>query len=242
MDRSSLTFPAEGDRHLDWNGRSLVYPEQMTACFVPVLNGEYVAPVLPDEPAVHNVLDIGAACGGFALWALKRWPGCKVTCVEPDEDLRWYLNRNVPEAEVIPAAIARESRVTLYLGPEGHRGFNSTYPIGVKYPWHDRSIVVPGVHPMHLPDADVLKIDAEGVEQMVLCNWPYLVSATWVIFEWHDEHLRRPCEEILELAGFHCVSARTQDVDMGEQTWCRTRARMCRRGDWRWMLPEEMPK
>ena len=239
-------FSPDDDVTLDWHDRTVKFPPQMTACFTAVLNGEYKVPALPDAPEVKRVLDLGAACGGFALWAIDRWPGCKVTCVEPDPDLRRYLRSNVPEADVWPYAVVEASAheightVMLFLGPDGHRGFNSIAPVTVGYRWHAKSIVVPAMDPRGLPPCDVLKIDAEGVELSVLQLYPYLASVWCVIFEWHAEFLRRPCEEALEAAGFHCVSARTQDPDMGEQTWCRTRARVCRRGEWKWMMPEQM--
>jgi FkbM family methyltransferase len=234
------TFPSSGDRVIEWNGRTLYYPEQMEACFLPVLHGEYIAPALPDEPTVDTVLDIGAACGGFALWALKRWPGCRVVCIEPDPAMRWYLEANVPEATIIHAAVTWScGRGLLHLGPEGHRGFNAMSPDEVGYKWHERTIEVDTISALVLPQADVVKCDAEGAERPLMAIYPHWDRAWWSLFEWHAQRLRKTCERTMEHHRMSMVHAVTQDRDMGTQTWCRTRARMHRRGVWEWRLPGE---
>lgn len=242
-------FPPENDREIEWEGKKLRYPSQIEACFVQVLEGgEYEAPELPDEPKIKSVLDIGAACGGFSIWAKKRWPTVEiVNAVEPDPELARYLRENLStsvETVVIYKNAVAESKIPhqLFLGPEGHRGFNTLYPAFVRYPWHERSIEVIPILPEELPPADVLKIDAEGVELLFFERYKHLEDAWWILFEWHRDSDRRTIEDLLTSKGFAMVKARTQDRDLGSQTWCRTRARMCRLGVWKWMLPEEMPK
>lgn len=237
------TFPDASDCHVEWNGRTLIYPPQMQACFLPVLNGEYKAPKLPDEPAVRTVLDIGAACGAFALWALYRWPGCQVTCVEPDPDMAWYLRQNVPEATIIESAVGWEDGAKyLSLGPEGHRGYNTLHPEETGYRWHDRKIEVPLIGAAKLPPADVVKCDAEGAERSLMYKYQYWDTAWWVILEWHSAILERTCERTMHAEGMRRVYARTQDPEMGEQTWCRTKARVRRRGVWEYRMPDDMER
>lgn len=236
-------FPLSGDVMIEWEGRRVVFPEQMRECVVPVLMGtEYDIPVLPDEPIVRTVLDIGGGCGAFALWAMKRWPGCEVIIVEPDVDMRRYIERNVPEASIVRGAVVggNERLVGLNIGPDGHRGYNSVVPRMTGYPWHSHIEIVPAIPASRLPRADVIKIDAEGVERDILGEYRYLDMAWWVTFEWHNEYLRQPCERIMANAGFTMVTGRTQDRDLGVETWCRTKARMRRRGPWEWRMPERM--
>lgn len=253
MNEPKNWFPPDNDKQITWEGHSLIYPSQMEACFVQVLEGEYDAPELPDEPVVRIVLDIGAACGGFSLWAKKRWPTVeRVFAVEPDPDMVKYLAGNLLDSskqmgfktEIFPRALASsvDSKATLHLGPEGHRGFNSIYPGVVRYPWHERTIEVDAIMPEQLPAADVLKIDAEGVELLFFERYRHLDTAWWILFEWHRDSERRVIEDLLTSKGFSMVKAHTQDRDLGVQTWCRTDARMCRRGVWKWLLPQEMPR
>lgn len=49
------------------------------------LEGGLDIPVPSDsEETPATVLDLGAGVGAFARFAVKRWPGCTVVCVEPD--------------------------------------------------------------------------------------------------------------------------------------------------------------
>jgi FkbM family methyltransferase len=229
------------DRVYDFHGRTVVYPEEMEACCVPVLNGEYVVPRLPDEPiGPLRVLDCGAAVGAFSLFAMQRWPGCSVTCVEPDPALCGYLRRNVPEATVLEAAIVLrrgpDGMVPLWRGPNGHYGYNTTNPGATGNPCSG-AVQVHGMFPHALPPCDVLKLDIEGPELGVLHEYHLLSRVSWVILEWHIESERTECEERLAAAGLRCVWGRWLDVAAGLQTWARTRARM-NRGTWQYELPE----
>lgn len=234
-------FPKENDRKVNYGGRDLVYPSQMEACFLPLLKGQYEIPHLPDEPKVTTILDIGAACGGFAAWAQQRWPTSKVICYEPDPDMARYCRHNAPMADVREMAVSySSSEVDLHLGPEGHRGFNSIMPSAVGYMWHERSIRVPAVLSSQLPECDVLKVDAEGIEARVFGHYLHLEKVWCVAYEWHSEKLRQVCENILQKVGLTMVWGHTQDPDMGEQVWCRTKARMKRRGNWHYVMPGDM--
>jgi FkbM family methyltransferase len=226
------------DRSVVFHDRMVVYPEEFEACTVPVLQGEYVVPDLPDEPrGALRVLDCGAGVGAFSLFARRRFEYSQltITCVEPDPMLAGYVRRNVPEATVIEAAVsAGEGGADLYRGPNGHYGYN-TIDARTGNPHGPLTVSVKRVHPRDLPPCDVLKLDIEGPELEALQHYPHLAGVWWVVLEWHIEHERRACEQILVDSGLRAVWGRWLDAAAGLQTWARTRARV-NRGAWRYEL------
>lgn len=65
-----------------------------------VLGNVYRAEIPPGA----TVVDIGANCGAFAKLAFLRW-AARVVCVEPVPENVAHLRHNVPQAEVIEAAV-----------------------------------------------------------------------------------------------------------------------------------------
>lgn len=218
-------------------GRTFVYPRDFAACTIPVLSGEYVLPPMPDEPTgALRVLDLGAGVGAFSGFCLERFgPQVQCTCVEPDEELLPLLRRNLPEATAVAGAVSSEpsDEVTIHIGPNA--SYNTLYP-GITTNPTVATRRVRRVDPGALPPCDVLKLDVEGAELDVLWAYPHLAGVWWVALEWHAEQLRRPCEEVLEAKGLHCVWGRWLDMAAGLETWCRTRARVDR-GSWSYVLP-----
>lgn len=128
------------------------------------------------------VVDIGANCGYFAVYAARRYSGAQIICFEPDADNRALATVNLMlngiEAEVRSEAVvvgARET-VTLHLSddPRLHTTVGKADAAGhgidaARYT--GRSVEVPAVdvndalgcivakHPI-----DLLKIDVEGID------------------------------------------------------------------------------
>lgn len=61
-----------------------------------ILTGRYGPGDPVAEAGVRRVLDLGAGCGEFALYAAARWQRSWVDCYEPDPELREMLEANGP--------------------------------------------------------------------------------------------------------------------------------------------------
>lgn len=162
-----------------------------------VFAGEYEVPLKFERPAV--ILDIGANVGAFALWAADRWPGAVIHCYEPHPVTHGTLLSNLSlTKERIFAnnfAVGPAGRATLHEGI--HNSGEATLfggnqvSSGVTHEVEVRS-------PLTLPDADIIKIDAEGSEVDILRP---LIEAgrhfSAIMFEYHRVDDRRLLDTLL---------------------------------------------
>ncbi len=170
------------------------FPEDCLAGVGEVFSGQY------DFPAVVNgqarVLDIGANCGAFAVWAQKRWPNCEVICYEPHPEIfRAFLKPNVagwPRIECVEAAIGDPIGPCRLRPGTNTRLCSSLYDVGRQ---GNESMEVRVLHPSALPPAEIIKIDTEGSEGYILENMAYVPALLAV--EFHSERLRQRCEAAL---------------------------------------------
>ena len=132
-------------------------------------HGEYEPP--PDlvsavgEP--RAILDIGAAAGMFAAWALARWPSATITCIEPEPKMLESLHglaAALPGRITIIEAAAGPSEGTVDF-VDGWAGGSHIKADGEDLP--TRSIPQIDIFEL-LADADLVKMDIEGGE------WPIL--------------------------------------------------------------------
>jgi FkbM family methyltransferase len=151
-----------------------------------VFAGEYDVPV-PDN-SVHVVLDIGANCGAYTIWAGKRWPGSRIIAYEPSLESYGIFTRNVASlgARVIGhrLAITSEYEAIAWL----HDGLNNTGERSLHLLGEQHSLKGERVftrHPAALPECDILKIDVEGCELDILRHYGYLDRVAAVTLEWH---------------------------------------------------------
>jgi hypothetical protein len=63
--------------------------------------GGYDFPALPDEPPIRRVLDYGAGCGAFAVFAYKRLREPWIDCVESDSELATLCKTNLPPGGMV---------------------------------------------------------------------------------------------------------------------------------------------
>ena len=108
---------------------------------------------------VHRILDIGANCGMFAVWATGQWPNATITAFEPDPDsvaaLRHTLAVSQAPIEIVAAAAATSPGTLRFT--TGWGGGSHTAREG------EDGIDVPTVDIFeHLRRADLAKIDIEG--------------------------------------------------------------------------------
>jgi FkbM family methyltransferase len=173
-----------------------------------VLTGEY--DVAYEHPS-PSILDIGANVGGFALWALKRWPNSFVYCFEPlpgnFEYLKSNLSRFSTRVTLYQCAVGMFLHQQLYLGKH-HNGESSLVDIGEQV---EQSVPVEVRHPGTLPSAEIVKIDVEGTEIEILqgLNLDFQI----VILEYHSDLIRREADRLL--SDYVLVGSKAQWANRG---------------------------
>lgn len=187
-------------------------PDNIRPYLQHVFDGEYdVKEFIVPAP---RVLDLGANCGAFALWALHRWPGAVLNCYEPHpETFKWLEVNTKPYVEVgaitlHPFGIGEAGMRVLNEGLHNcgensfHRIMNNPTPTG-------QHIEVR--NPLTLPEADIIKLDIEGCEYEAL---EPLISAgrtpKLIMFEYHNHQLRRDIDALLK--DYELVGAEVQHI------------------------------
>jgi FkbM family methyltransferase len=173
---------------------NLTCPPSLAPHMQKVLRGEYNLPYRHLNPVI---LDIGANIGGFAAWAIERWPGCFIHCYEPlpgnFELLRYNLRDLVGVSiSLNNFAIGDPARTRLFLG-KNNCGEASFFDLGEQ---SSESVEVVTKAPDVLPKADILKIDAEGSEIDILARMTQ-IKFDVVLLEYHSEQNRRKADELL---------------------------------------------
>lgn len=167
-------------------------PVNIAGHLAKVFSGEYDVPL----KSAKRVIDLGANCGAFSIWATHRWPGCLVDAYEPHPDNFLFLRENLkdyPNVTVHNYAIGTPGMRALYDGKFNggeaslHTIKNNPYPTGRHVEVHS---------PLELPEADVIKLDIEGAEIEVL---PVLIQAgrkfSAIMLEFHSQDIRRELDE-----------------------------------------------
>jgi FkbM family methyltransferase len=173
---------------------SMICPPSMLAHARKVLGGEYD---LPYEHAAPVILDIGANIGAFALWAIGRWPGCRIHCYEPLPSNFEILARNLAHLDgrsvsLYAFAIGDPARTRLFLG-RNNCGEASFFDLGEQA---SESVEVVTRAPDVLPRANIIKIDAEGSEIDILSGLGEIDSDV-VLLEYHSDARRRAADALL---------------------------------------------
>lgn len=171
-----------------------------------IFKGEYDIPWL-NIAGGAKILDIGANVGAYSCWALYRFPGSTVTAYEPDPvNARLYLKNvyrsfGTERATLHERAVTvrDEPNVTLYQGAR-NSGMHSLWAVTAGQA--EKHIEVKTMHPERLPEADVIKVDAEGVEPEILRVYLKRHEPTIVSYEWHSLPSRAALAEILDSHGY----------------------------------------
>jgi FkbM family methyltransferase len=173
-------------------------PDEMIPHIEQLFKDEYALPGYTKKNPV--ILDIGANVGGFAVWALAKWPSATIHCYEPNPENFKYLEKNLKnihdtkenQFNLNNSAVGDPSRNKLYLGKH-NCGECSLYQVGEQ---KEEYINITTIHPIDLPHADVLKIDTEGSELDILLGLPR-IEYDAIALEYHSEKDRRIIDNIL---------------------------------------------
>jgi FkbM family methyltransferase len=173
--------------------REFLCPPEMRVHLEKVFAGEYE---IPFNMHGLTILDLGANCGAFSVWASHRFPGCRIHAYEPHPDNILYFEMNLkgyynvtlhnyavgsPGMRVLNDGKFNQGEASL------HTILNNPMPTG-------RHVEV--VDPLTLPEADILKMDIEGSEIEVL---PQVINRNYaaIVFEYHAENIRRELDQLL---------------------------------------------
>lgn len=158
-----------------------------------------------------KILDLGANCGSFALWAAHRFPGSEIHSYEPHPETFKFLEKNAegyPNVKCYNWGIGTPGWRPLGVGRNNcgensfHKIENNPNPLGVHCEVKD---------PLTLPEADILKMDIEGCEWEVL--EPLLAAGRkfkLILLEYHNEGLRRKIDEAL--SEYHLIGSEVQNI------------------------------
>ena len=180
-----------------------------------VLSGEYEPPApvarwLAARPGGPRVLDLGGHVGFFALDAVHRWPGARITALEPDPRSA-ELYRATIAANGLGDAVRLLERVAA--AAPGTADFASglgvsSYAAGSSAEHPSRPVQAIDVLPL-MAEADLVKMDIEGGEWAILED-PRAASAVGpvIVLEFHDrlcpfEDAEAAVTAWLEQAGLH---------------------------------------
>jgi FkbM family methyltransferase len=185
----------------------------MTGHCAKVLAGEYEIRNLrlPEKP---TIIDIGANCGAFTGWALKRWPDAKIFAYEPNPEALKFLSLNFVEdsrVDITSAAVTTKGKAMLHRG-KNNIGEASLNSIGEQ---DGKPFRVDSAHPKSLPAADLIKLDCEGEELSIIkAARKMIAKAQAVVLEWHNDKEADEILAILKSDGFEASVERTM-IDRG---------------------------
>lgn len=193
-------------------GRQFFCPDEMLPHISKVFDGEYAVPWEAGKPCL--VLDVGANCGAFTVWAKLSWPKCEVDAYEPNPEMVKFLTKNIEGLEgvtVHESAVGDPEKDKLYLGKH-NPGESSQYPNGSEQT--DDFIEIEVTDPESLLSYDIVKLDCEGAESYILARLD-LSQTKFVMYEYHSEHARRFCDEVLSASGFTLIYHQCTSIGYG---------------------------
>lgn len=168
------------------------------------------------ENGIHTLVDVGVNVGAFIVWARRRWPSLvSVIGYDPNASALHVarMNVDVPRkwrllhaaVTVDPSPLFRE---------EMDWGGSRTYG-------QSQGVQVPRVHPRDLPPADVLKVDAEGVEVEVFSHYRHWSAVKVLCFEYHETRFRKALMSIAQDTGLVMKRGNPNVVEVDTQVWVR---------------------
>lgn len=164
------------------------------------------------------VVDIGANCGAFAMWAAWKWEASKVICFEPHPQICDYLISNIrayrlankkTEFEIRNSAVGNNKLALLKT--EGNRLCSKLCDDVDLSGFQGFAVSV--IHPHSIPECDVLKIDAEGSEGFITANLKILPK--YLVCEYHSQEQMQSVISNCLLLGMMLLECDCQTLETG---------------------------
>lgn len=160
-----------------------------------VFAGEYDVDLPVQWP---TILDCGANCGAFTIWASHRWPGATIHAYEPHPKTFKVLCENtdlVPNLLRYECGVGKAGLTPLWNG-ENNSGEATIFPGNRTTNWTGQHVTI--IDPLQMPEADILKMDTEGCEVDILR--PLIEAGRTfkaVLLEYHRAEDRRLIDALL---------------------------------------------
>ena len=140
---------------------------------------------------VSLMFDVGANVGGFSQVVLDKFPRARVYGFEPLGRNMVELKKNIPNGIHFPVAIyygPTESKL-FWRGSNDGAVFLEEVDAGPdKVPVNEVVKVITLEDVVSTPP-DLVKLDVEGAEVNIIENSTLLKNTTWIIVEWHPDHI-----------------------------------------------------
>lgn len=196
-------------------------------CCRHVFEGEYNYERSTIE-SVHSVVDVGCNVGSFAVWACSVWwPGQieEYYGYDPNAEAVELARQNCRNVAVRSRSFtcaAVTSNPALWVSGRPMALFKEHQDWGGSRTHREiDGVQVPVVHPKDLPMADVLKVDAEGVDPEIFYHYPHMRTVKVAMFEYHDAGDREPIEWICRENRLTQVRHHGSPPRQGIQVWVR---------------------
>ena len=198
------------DFRLRYKGADIVLNHEHLAIYI-MLNSidkidELVALIPEDQPRV--ILDVGANCGLFSLFANIRFPATKIYAFEPAPQLQSVLMQNLAArgVEIISKAVADKKGVEeFFVNPRSQQNNSlieeavTPFTDVVEHIEVDVVTLDDFIYEKGIGSIDVLKVDVQGAESRVLRGGRRALDKTkYLILE--VTFLDRDVFEVVELA------------------------------------------
>lgn len=175
-------------------------PDELSPGLKQVLSGEYEFGYFGQD---LTILDIGANLGSFTIWANLRWPNSIIHAYEPSPDAFKMLRVNIEDlpnvtchnSAVYPSEKESELFWSRYAGDSAAGLVVHTRKI-FKNVTQENVTEVSVLHPQKLPEADIIKLDAEGAEVLILRE-TNLQDVSLILLEYHSVENREAIKELL---------------------------------------------